>query len=77
MNEDYGVVIECPVCKGQIVSMRVNDDSQFLYFNKDGTHRYNEGKSRGYNEIYCAADKTHSLGDELVQIVLELTNEVL
>ena len=77
MNEDYGVVIECPVCKGQIVSMRVNDDSQFLYFNKDGTHRYSEGKSRGYNDIYCVVDKTHDLGDELGQIVLELTNEVL
>ena len=77
MNEDYGKVIECPICKGQVVSVRVNDDSQFLYFNKDGTHRYSEGKCRGYSDIYCATDKTHDLGDELVQIVLELTNEVL
>ena len=75
MNEDYGVVIECPVCKGQIVHMRVNDDSQFLYFNKDGTHIYAEGKSQGYNEVYCINDKSHDLG-ELADIVFELSDGV-
>ena len=72
MNEDYEVVIECPVCKGQIVHMRVNDDSLFLYFNKDGTTQLKHGKSHGYNEIYCMNDKSHDLG-KLADIVFELS----
>ena len=76
MNEDYGVVIECPVCKGKIVNMRVNDDSQFLYFNKDGSYEHTEGKSRGYNEIYCLNNKSHDLG-ELADIVFELSDGII
>ena len=76
MNEDYGIVIECPICKGQIVHRRVNDDSRFLYFNKDGTTQLEEGKSYGYNEIYCMNDKSHDLG-ELGDIVFELSDGII
>ena len=76
MNEDYGVVIECPVCKGQIVHKRINDDDEFMYFNKDGTYEHIHGKSDGYNEIYCINDKSHDLG-EIGDIVFELSEGVM
>ena len=77
MNEDYGKVIECPVCKGQIVHRRRNDDDEFMYFNKDGTYKHTFGKSRGYNEIYCRENPKHDLGEELRDIVFELSDGII
>lgn len=68
--------IECPVCKAQLEHKRRDDGVILNLINKDGSGVKEVGnRSDGYDQIYCSADESHELPEELQEKALEIADQ--
>jgi hypothetical protein len=57
---------ECPICKSEIIIERIDDGVLKVLVKREGVN-FTElaNKSNGSTSIYCSADATHDIPDDL------------
>lgn len=63
---------ECPVCHASLRHERMDDGTIIHVISATGEVEELVNKSDGYSRVYCSADDTHEIPEELIQKVLDL-----
>lgn len=63
---------ECPVCGAKLEHERIDDGIIVNRIKKDGEVVEMGNKSNGGNYVYCSKNKSHDIGQDLVEAVLDL-----